>query len=373
MYSENGMQIKENNNVLMMYFDSQRNVMGDLYKNIANTMRYKERIILVFPSSYNTEEYSNDFLYKIKEDVSSEKNKIKRIYKLIVFIKRLKKIIKDCNIKKVYFQIDQLVYDYIFLLMNRNLKTIMWIHDISVHEGEGFIAELKKILAEYCLLPKIDNFFVSYNKAKNEFAEIYGIDYIKKTEVIYIPRLVELEFEDIKNAAHEIEYDFIFYGRIEKYKGLDLLIEAMNNPFLKNSKLLIIGRGREDRYIKNCICNTPNIQFINTYVSNRELANYITKSKFVILPYRNATGTQTIQLANYYGKMVLATRFGCFTEYIEDGVNGILIKECTSKAIAGAMYEALHNKEIEEKRIESRLSMFDLSTAVRKIENVLMN
>lgn len=87
----------------------------------------------------------------------------------------------------------------------------------------------------------------------------------------------EMEFHEIKNSKFVCEYDFIFWGRIEEYKGLDLLIDAIQN--YKNIKLLIIGNGKEAEKIKKLTKNALNITFINKYVENKELATYIMRCK----------------------------------------------------------------------------------------------
>ncbi|SFW36905.1 glycosyltransferase family 4 protein [Selenomonas ruminantium] len=357
--------------LLTMYFDSNRNVMGDLYKNIVNSFSKKEKIIVVVPNAYDENEFDDSFLLKLKEDISNIENKFLRIYKLYEFIKEISTLIKKYNVTKCYFQVDQFIYDYGVLLANPKLEPTVWIHDVVVHDGEGWMAKIYKLMTKYLLLPRLRHIIVSYNNAKKELGVKYGADFERITDVIYLPRLAELEFEDIKNTRYDIEYDFIFYGRIEKYKGLDLLLEAMDNPFMKDVTLLIVGRGREDYNIKQRVDAMQNVKFINEYVSNRDLAKYIAKSRCVILPYRSATGTQTIQLANFYGKFVLATKVGCFTEYIKEGVNGFYIKNFSKESVIEAMLLMHKNYSESDYKMEISLKRFALDGIAEKIQITL--
>ena len=355
--------------MMAVYFDSNRNAMGDFYKNLVNHFACKENVIVVIPSAYDVEEFEDDFLLKIREDVSCQGNKFKRLFKLYDFVRKINGIVLKYNITRLYFQVDQFVYDYFLLFSNGNLRTTVWVHDVMVHDGEGVSAKIKKKLTKNLLFPRIERFVVSYKKGIDEFGVKYGWKYKNKVEVIYLPRLAELEFEDLKNTDFDIVYDYIFYGRIERYKGLDLLLEAMNDVSMKNIKLLIVGRGREDIIIKKKVDSMSNVEFINSYVSNRDLAKYIKKSRCVILPYRSATGTQTIQVANYYGKIVLATRVGCFPEYIKDGVNGRFIKEFSKTAIVEAMLKQQSDRN--EYCIDEQFNIFDLNNTVEKLQRAV--
>ena len=114
-----------------------------------------------------------------------------------------------------------------------------------------------------------------------------------------------------------------------------------------------------------------NIEFVNEYVSNRQLAEYIMTSRYVILPYRNATGTQTIQLANYYGKMVLATKVGCFTEYIKEGINGYFIDDNTKESLIVAMRKRLEYNVIDKDKMNENLCVFDLQSVAKKLQGII--
>lgn len=212
----------------------------------------------------------------------------------------------------------------------------MWVHDVTKHDGETFLFKFKKRLMENILYKRFNNIVVSYKEAAKEIKRKLHDEKIN-VEILKLPQLKELEFADIKNSNLPIMYDFIFYGRIEKYKGLELLLKVMTDNEMSEVKLLIVGRGRDDKNIIRQVEKLDNVDFINEYVPNRKLAEYIKQSRYVILPYKTATGSQTIQLANYYNKLILATRVGCFPEYIIEGANGFLIDDITYDCLKESM------------------------------------
>ena len=136
----------------------------------------------------------------------------------------------------------------------------------------------------------------------------------------------------------------------------------MTDNEMSEVKLLIVGRGREDSGISRQVEKLDNVDFINEYVPNRKLAEYIKQSRYVILPYKTATGSQTIQLANYYNKLVLATNVGCFPEYVSNGENGFLIKMLNYDCLKEAMKKIIKiNEDDYANKILEKYNSFDLN------------
>ena len=82
----------------------------------------------------------------------------------------------------------------------------------------------------------------------------------------------------------------IFFGRIEKYKGIEVLVKSFEiakqvNPELS---LSIVGRGTIDSQLKTKISELG-IQLINRWVSEAELADLIADCGVAVMPYLSAT------------------------------------------------------------------------------------
>ena len=314
--------------ILCVLFSSRRAAIGDLYKDIVNNMPNKNNIVLVIPAAYSIDEFSNEFYLKVKEDISIEKKG--RLFKVTEFWINLFKKVDRKKIKHIYFHIDQLFCDFVLQIFCYKSRKTLWLHDPILHSGVPRKEYISRFLCKVLLFPFIDRYiFSAKSLLMGQSKKI-----VKKSCVIYLPQMYSMEFPEVKKESI-IEYDFIFFGRLEDYKGLDLLIETFNGR--NDRTLLIVGRGAKEREIKKRVANINNISFINEYVDNIELAKMISMSKCVILPYKNATGSQTVAIANYYGKIVLASKVGCFNEYIIEGENGYFIDEYTVNGLNKAI------------------------------------
>jgi len=120
--------------------------------------------------------------------------------------------------------------------------------------------------------------------------------------------------------------DEVYYiGSFYKWKGIDFLIESMNN---KNIKLNLIGDGnRKGELIKK---SSTNINFLG-YKNHNEIIEILKKSKITIIPNIPSSDSEfstPIKLYEYLmtSNIVLASDFAPIKEIIKDGINGFLFK-----------------------------------------------
>jgi len=127
----------------------------------------------------------------------------------------------------------------------------------------------------------------------------------------------------------------LFFGFIRKYKGLDLLLEAMSilknqntNSKFRIPKLLIAGEFYEDRKIYDNLINRLNIAdelILKTdFITDSEVKYYISAADFIIQPYRNATQSGVTPLAYHFEKPMLVTNVGGLPDLVPDGKVGLV-------------------------------------------------
>jgi glycosyltransferase involved in cell wall biosynthesis len=136
----------------------------------------------------------------------------------------------------------------------------------------------------------------------------------------------------------------LFFGFIRKYKGLDILLEAMsilkqeNRP---NIKLLVAGEFYEDRkpYDEIIAKNDLSSQLIlrTNFIADSEVKYYLSAADFVIQPYRKATQSGVTPLAYHFEKPMLVTNVGGLPALVPNGAG--LIAEPDPQSIAEKILE----------------------------------
>ena len=144
----------------------------------------------------------------------------------------------------------------------------------------------------------------------------------------------------------------LFFGYVRKYKGLDILLEAMP-AILKNVpevKLLVAGEFYDDVNNYNDIIKKHNLSdkviLRNEFISNEEVAKYFLASDLVVLPYRSATQSAVLNVAYSFNKAAVVTNVGGLSEFVKNMETGIITAPGSPEEISSAVikYFSLESK-----------------------------
>ena len=174
----------------------------------------------------------------------------------------------------------------------------------------------------------------------------------------------------------------LFFGFIRKYKGLDLLLQAMADERIKkeNIKLLIAGEFYEDEkpfleLIKNGQLEN-NVILKTNFIPDSEVKYYLCSGDCIVQPYRNATQSGVTPLAYHFERPMIVTNVGGLPSLVPDQKTG-LVCEPNPKSIADAIlqfyqlgenYFIPHLREEKKKYLWKNLvsAIMELSTRVNK-------
>lgn len=136
----------------------------------------------------------------------------------------------------------------------------------------------------------------------------------------------------------------LFFGFIRKYKGLDLLFEAMADERIRKSgiKLLVAGEFYEDakQYQEQIDrLGIRNQLLLKTdFIPDSEVKYYLCAADAVMQPYRNATQSGVTPLAYHFEKPMVVTNVGGLPSLVPDRKVGLVV-EPTPAAIATGILE----------------------------------
>lgn len=145
--------------------------------------------------------------------------------------------------------------------------------------------------------------------------------------------------------------NFLFFGRISKYKGLNVLAEAFEklSQKRKDCALYVIGNGNFEPY-KEKYNALPNCRVINRWIGDDEVAEIFTGKNLVcILPYLDASQSGVALVSMDFGVPVIATATGGLTEQVSNEETGLLIEPNDVDALEKAMERVADNKELYKK------------------------
>ncbi len=206
---------------------------------------------------------------------------------------------------------------------------IYTVHDPSPHIG----APLRMRIAHWISARLADALVVLTRNGRRQLLA----QGFRPNRVFVIPLGVFTSFVKQSQDRTKTENLLLFFGRIEPYKGLEVLLSAFSNiqAALPGWKLMIAGVGRLPGPPQ--LARIDSVEFVNRYVSDEEVAVMMRRARLVVLPYLEATQSAVVTTAYAFGKPVVVTRVGGLPDMVVQGKTGLVIPPNDSKALGRAM------------------------------------
>ena len=136
---------------------------------------------------------------------------------------------------------------------------------------------------------------------------------------------------------------FLMFGRLQAYKGLGILLDAVEilSAQTRRFEVLIAGAGEDLETHRARIARLERVRLDERYVPASEVAALFATCDAVVMPYLDATQSGVGALAMAAGRAVIATDVGALGEIVRDGENGLLIPASDAARLAAAMARVL--------------------------------
>lgn len=295
--------------------------------------------------------------YEIKLELFYFKKRQRDLRNGFVFLKVLKNI-RTINPDIIYtLSFDNPLLSLLGLTL-KSKNTVVFIHDVEFHSGYRFMHFMR-------IGRKVTIYHFKYFQV---FSKIQGDIFAKKypqkklsiiplplTDFGYFPHYKKIIKKDIETIR------FLFFGNILPYKGLNLLINAVNSLNTKYSNFELVIAGRCDNWstlYEPLIQNKNNVKQIIRYIKNDEIPELYLTSHYLVLPYKDATQSGPLMLAYNYNLPVIASNIGAFREIIKNGVSGFLFDHNSSKGLEIVMEMAIRRTPDEYRELLNELKIF---------------
>lgn len=253
----------------------------------------------------------------------------------------LKKLIKEFSPNYVYIPMIHW-WNPIVNFFVKGAKIIFTVHDVTQHKGEeSFLADsLRKIII------KQSHRIIILSEALREKIIYQGV----KSDKIFVVPHANFSYYAEGFKLEEKTYDnnrIIFFGRINPYKGLDILLEAMKIVVKERSnlKLSIVGNGDISIYKNDLIELEKNIESHVRWIKDEEVEGFFRESDFAVVPYIEASQSGVIPLAYSLGLPVIASKIGGIPEQVIEGETGYLVEPINVLDLAQLIIDLSGNKE----------------------------
>ena len=264
-------------------------------------------------------------------------------------------------------------YDLVYLARNSYWRLFKEKTDLLVGSSHAIFSSesrenlvFSKLVAAGFFLRKIKVLHVYQGRDK-------VTDILKRTKDLFeLPNPVTVT---VNNHQNDGPAKFLFVGRLEKYKGIDLLLEAWKKTNVSDSTLTIIGAGSMKETIESSINNgNKNIKFLGI-TDDMELFDEYKKSDVFLYPTRWDSLPTTILEALCSGSYILTSESlkPSFKEEFKLGFMDFF--KITSDDISNKIEKTINNiqnyRKISNEISSHSLNKYGIESVEKKFEKIL--
>jgi glycosyltransferase involved in cell wall biosynthesis len=227
----------------------------------------------------------------------------------------------------------------VLLLRRRRIPIVHTIHDLDPHSGTGYGRLL--YLWNHSIVRWANHIMVHGQKYRDRLiAGGLPADRVTWTPLLHLFLSHQAEAR-LQQAPLRGEFrpTALFFARLEYYKGVDILIEAMRRLSDHSTcKAVIAGKGDNSKWSAGQI--PQNVEVRNRLIEDAEAIELFSSCSVVVLPYRDATQSALIAAAYFFGKPVIVTRSGVLPEYVDEGKTGWIVATENVSELADRLKDA---------------------------------
>lgn len=241
--------------------------------------------------------------------------------------------------------------------LNKDIKIVGLVHNALPHEKSWFDKSLAMRFFKQC------NGFVTMSQSVCDKLQALGLDAPKLAleHPIYdhYPQAVDKHEAIRQLGLNENKKTLLFFGLIRSYKGLDLLISAMNA--LDDSYQLIVAGECYDSFssyqqLIDLSKNKDNFKVLEHYIPDEMVSVLFSASDVLVLPYRSATQSGVVAVAYQLETPMIATNVGALGSVVRDSKTGIVVDEVSAKSIAEGIEAFFADTDYKTKYAEALAS-----------------
>lgn len=269
------------------------------------------------------------------------------------------------NFEKDHKDIFKLINDFFILFKFCKKNRIDVIH--THHRYPELLAFLVSLFIDIKTITTVHSFVKGLNRISFRSHKIIAVsnavnEYLKKKYVHTKSNCITLQncLEENFFTTDEIDrieikkyfgYDLndrilLFVGRINKIKGVDVLIKAFKTlPRELNIKLLLVGSITKEFLKELLFAKSEGIQHIE---SQSDIKKFYILADVVVLPSREDPFPYVMLEAGAMRKPFIGSRTGGISEFIKDGVDGFLFEPENVDELVSKIIYVFNNPDLSQ-------------------------
>lgn len=297
-------------------------------------------------------------VYPVSPSKVDGTNRLSKMFRYIGYLWWLVSFARRNRYDAIHFQFfrrERLESIFFALMRFLGLNLVYTAHNVLPHESSAIDYYMK-----YLVYKSAHRIIVHSGYIKKKLLNSFPVD---PDRVVVIPHgnfdMYLSEETYSRNVARQklrLPVDapvLLFFGYIREYKGLDLLLQAFEIVRRENKDIRLVVAGKPHtnelkRQYEEYISNMPereSVLFEPIFIPSEDIGYYFTAADAIALPYKHIDHSGIVHMAYSFGRPIIATDVGDFSEVIEHGQSGYVSEELTVESLAQTIKNAFSDIE----------------------------
>ena len=240
-------------------------------------------------------------------------------------------------------------------LLSKRTKMVLTIHNVYPHA----FSENKK--AQYAerfqkIVKLMDVFIVHTEETKKEVISDFGIEK-ERVNVVHHGIFAPNNYTPKENKVHGNELNFIMYGNLSDYKGVDIFVDSISKlpeVYKKKVRGVVAGEMQNKELCKKLQEDSKNlnIDWYPYFLPEQELNERIDDANVIVLPYKQISQSGVLLLALYFRRFIITSDLPTFKETLYGFTDDMFFESENSDSLAQLMMRYVDGKINIEKQIK---------------------
>lgn len=233
-------------------------------------------------------------------------------------------------------------WPFIGMLQQRGIKVFYVTHDAQPHPGD--YAVLWQRITQDLLVTRADKVVALSNNVAKRIAERIPSCGDKVSVIPLETAYPTSHIDRSTSSSSGVPVRLLFYGRLLPYKGLNLLIQALE-PLRSHPgwRLTIAGSGPLEADIKKAVGNWPQVHLELGWVSDERTTQLFSTHHLLLCPYVEASQSGVIAQALSWGMPSIVMPTGALPEQIAFGTAGLVAETADAEGFRECLQAAIEH------------------------------
>ena len=165
--------------------------------------------------------------------------------------------------------------------------------------------------------------------------------------------LIDKDDACINLGIRNNKINFLFFGLIRDYKGLDVFLNSLNyldKSIEKKIRILIAGEFYDNQVKYKNLCKNKNIEinWFDNYIPDTQVHNYFCASDFAVLPYKTASQSGIIPMAYHFNTPVIVSNLDSLVKNVVIGKTGFTFESENAKSLASLITSIMNKHQKDD-------------------------